>query len=175
MPHTLRERRPFAVLLVAVWACATVDACGGDRSLPTSTTELTSPAVALTPASITSALTIDFISVARYTPVLPAHYDSTVTRLDNTPGGEGTNDKVATLGRVLFYDKKLSVNDTTSCATCHQQALGFSDSAQFSLGFAGGRTSAHSPRLGNVRFYAPGRCSGTNGRRHWRRRHPSQS
>jgi cytochrome c peroxidase len=56
---------------------------------------------------------------------------------------------------VLFYDKKLSINDTVSCASCHQQPLGFSDSARFSAG-VGGLTTAHSPRLGNVRFYAPG-------------------
>lgn len=156
MPDILRECRPFAVLLVAVWASTTVGACGGDRSVPTSPSELTPTSVGLTPASVTSALTIDFTSVARYAAILPAHYDTTVTRLDNTPAGESPNDRIATLGRVLFYDKRLSVNDTTSCATCHQQASGFSDPAQFSTGFSGGRTSAHATRLGNVRYYAPG-------------------
>lgn len=29
------------------------------------------------------------------------------------------NNKLATLGRVLFYDKKLSINNAVSCATCH--------------------------------------------------------
>jgi len=156
MPNTLRERRPFAALLIAVGVSATVGACGGDRSLPTSPSELTSPSVGLTPASVTSALNIDFNNVAGYAAILPAHYDTTVSRLDNTPGGEGLDDRIATLGRVLFYDKKLSVNDTTSCATCHQQASGFSDPAQFSTGLFGGRTSAHAPRLGNVRYFAPG-------------------
>ncbi len=31
------------------------------------------------------------------------------------------NDKVATLGRVLFYDKKLPSDNTVSCESCHKQ------------------------------------------------------
>jgi cytochrome c peroxidase len=31
------------------------------------------------------------------------------------------------LGRRLFYDKRLSVNGTLACASCHQQAHGFTD------------------------------------------------
>ena len=31
------------------------------------------------------------------------------------------------LGRWLFYDTRLSVNGSTSCATCHQQAHAFTD------------------------------------------------
>ncbi len=33
----------------------------------------------------------------------------------------------ATLGRVLFYDKKLSLNNTVSCASCHHQEKAFAD------------------------------------------------
>lgn len=60
-------------------------------------------------------------------------------------------DEGATLGRVLFYDKKLSV-DNTLCASCHQQALAFSDSAVVSRGVQGGVTERHSMRLINARF-----------------------
>lgn len=38
------------------------------------------------------------------------------------------------LGRMLFYEKKLSQDGTQSCASCHRQEHGFSDTAQFSLG-----------------------------------------
>jgi cytochrome c peroxidase len=31
------------------------------------------------------------------------------------------------LGRFLFYDRRMSVNGTTSCATCHRQELAFTD------------------------------------------------
>lgn len=41
------------------------------------------------------------------------------------------------LGRLLFYEKKLSADATQSCADCHQQATGFSDERQFSIGVAG--------------------------------------
>lgn len=67
------------------------------------------------------------------------------------------NNKTATLGRVLFYDKNLSFNNTISCASCHQAAAGFNDPARFSTGFSGSAFStAHSMRLGNIRFYRPG-------------------
>ncbi len=44
---------------------------------------------------------------------------------------------VATLGRVLFYDKRLSVNNAVSCGSCHKQALAFSDNVTFSQGYDG--------------------------------------
>ena len=46
------------------------------------------------------------------------------------------NDDVATLGRVLFYDKKLSVNNRLACAGCHFQSHAFSDGKAQSPGFA---------------------------------------
>lgn len=62
-------------------------------------------------------------------------------------------DKGATLGRILFYDKNLSSNNTISCASCHQQANGFSDVAVASQG-VNGTTGRHSMRLINARFGA---------------------
>ncbi len=38
------------------------------------------------------------------------------------------------LGRKLFYEKRLSTDHTMSCATCHQQENGFADFRQFSIG-----------------------------------------
>ncbi|HYE77146.1 MAG TPA: cytochrome c peroxidase [bacterium] len=76
---------------------------------------------------------------------------------DNTPPNNATTDLGATLGRVLFYDKRLSASNTVSCASCHQQASGFSDPAQFSTGHQGGLTGRHSMGLTNARFYDNGR------------------
>lgn len=70
---------------------------------------------------------------------------------DNTGGNEIT-DLGATLGRVLFYDENLSLNNTTSCASCHLQEFAFSDTATVSEGFDGGVTKRHSMRLVNGRF-----------------------
>ncbi len=41
------------------------------------------------------------------------------------------------LGRHLFYDKRISVNGTYSCATCHRQELAFTDGRAQALGATG--------------------------------------
>lgn len=71
-------------------------------------------------------------------------------RKDNTTRNTIT-DEQATLGRVLFYDKNLSVNNTISCSSCHQQAFAFGDPDAVSTG-VDGLTDRHSMRLINVRF-----------------------
>jgi len=76
---------------------------------------------------------------------------------DNTPANNAITDAGATLGRVLFYDRRLSRNDRVSCASCHQQQFAFSDTARLSRGFAGGLTPRHSMGLTNARFYTGGR------------------
>ncbi len=76
---------------------------------------------------------------------------------DNTPDDNKVTDAGATLGRVLFYDQKLSANETISCASCHQADHGFSDPNIFSEGFEGGLTRRHSMGIVNARFYADGR------------------
>jgi cytochrome c peroxidase len=43
----------------------------------------------------------------------------------------------AKLGRYLFYDKRMSVNGTTSCATCHRQELAFTDGRARARGATG--------------------------------------
>jgi len=70
----------------------------------------------------------------------------------NTPSNNQMNDTIATLGRVLFYDKNLSANNTTSCASCHKQEFAFSDTATISQGFLQALTERHSMRLINIRF-----------------------
>ncbi|MBI3502449.1 MAG: c-type cytochrome [Bacteroidetes bacterium] len=51
----------------------------------------------------------------------------------------GDND-LATLGRVLFYDRNLSLNNSISCGSCHKQAFAFADNHQFSKGLDNGLT-----------------------------------
>lgn len=69
---------------------------------------------------------------------------------DNTDGNP-INDRTATLGRVLFYDKNLSSDGTIACASCHIQAHAFGDPNVQSLG-VNGLTGRHSMRLVNPRF-----------------------
>lgn len=90
--------------------------------------------------------------------ILPDFFlDNELQNEDNTPDNNVITDNGATLGRVLFYDKKLSLNNTISCASCHIQANGFSDPNQFSTGFDGGMTGRNSMGLANARFYDNGR------------------
>ena len=60
----------------------------------------------------------------------------------------------ATLGRVLFYDTRLSQNDQVSCASCHDQKKGFADDQAFSTGFAGELTKRNSLALNNINSYS---------------------
>lgn len=66
-------------------------------------------------------------------------------------GSNAITNKGATLGRVLFYDKNLSSNNTVACASCHIQANAFGDLKDASEG-VNGNTTRHSIRLGNIRF-----------------------
>lgn len=93
------------------------------------------------------AATIDLNNLVDYEAQVVPNY---ITR-DNSANNFPSNEK-SVLGRVLFYDKQLSLNNTIACASCHQQQFAFSDTAQTSVGFDGGLTDRHSMRLVNARF-----------------------
>lgn len=57
--------------------------------------------------------------------------------------------EVATLGRVLFYEKQLSANNHISCGSCHMQVFGFADGRKFSPGFELLNTPRNSPGIAN--------------------------
>ncbi len=93
---------------------------------------------------------------------LPEHYKTTPPFGDagasnNTPTDNPITNDGATLGRVLFYDTRLSLNDTISCSSCHTQETGFGDTRQFSVGYVGDLTPRHSMALTNSVFYESGR------------------
>ncbi|WP_425395614.1 cytochrome c peroxidase [Aeoliella sp.] len=89
---------------------------------------------------------------------LPNYFaNGPIAATDNTPADNPITNAGAMLGRVLFYDGRLSHNNGTSCASCHQQSTGFGDSAQFSEGFEGGLTPRHSTALANAAYYERGR------------------
>ena len=82
-------------------------------------------------------------------PIIAGQNNTPVTNPTTNPGSE--------LGRVLFYDKRLSLNQTISCSSCHQPAHGFSDPSRFSTGFQGGLTPRNSMGLTSARYYPRGR------------------
>jgi cytochrome c peroxidase len=89
---------------------------------------------------------------------LPAHYTGPIgpIEVDNTPADNPITNAGATLGRALFYDKRLSHNHTVACASCHSQETGFADSRRFSQG-VDGFTGRHSMALTNASYYENGR------------------
>jgi cytochrome c peroxidase len=62
-----------------------------------------------------------------------------------------TREKVA-LGRFLFYDTRLSGNQTQACASCHQQALAFTDGMPHGIGSTGQAHPRSSMSLTNVAY-----------------------
>jgi cytochrome c peroxidase len=56
------------------------------------------------------------------------------------------------LGRYLFYDKRLSANQTQACATCHRQELGFTDGKAHAVGSTGEIHRRSSMTLTNVGY-----------------------
>lgn len=60
------------------------------------------------------------------------------------------NNMIATIGRVLFYDKDLSSDGTISCASCHHQELAFADDVSFSEGVHKNLTSRNSIAIGSL-------------------------
>jgi cytochrome c peroxidase len=58
------------------------------------------------------------------------------------------------LGRYLFYDTRMSVNEKGSCATCHKQALAFTDGMARAEGVTGDTHPRSAMSLVNV-AYAP--------------------
>ncbi|HAF16531.1 MAG TPA: hypothetical protein DCK93_13005 [Blastocatellia bacterium] len=62
-----------------------------------------------------------------------------------------STDKVA-LGRALYFDKRLSVNGTVSCATCHDPANAFTDHNAVALGASGKPGTRNAPTILNAMF-----------------------
>ena len=85
------------------------------------------------------------------TDTFPSYFNSPPLSFINSIQNPITNHG-ATLGRVLFYDKKLSANNSISCGSCHLQSKAFSDPNQFSPGFQGGLTDRNSMAIVNTRF-----------------------
>ena len=61
--------------------------------------------------------------------------------------GSNRND-IATLGRVLFYDDNLSIDNSKNCSSCHNQKLGFADDKKLSKGINGAKTKRNSLAIG---------------------------
>ena len=132
-------RRSLVVLVNAALlaACASgSDGTGASRSSPASGT-----ATSLQPGSDLVPVTYD-LGLPNWTPP-PLE-----------PASNRLNAAKVELGRRLFYDVRLSANQTKSCASCHKQELAFTDGLAVSPGVTGQVTPRNSMSLANV-AYAP--------------------
>lgn len=80
---------------------------------------------------------------------LPPGFPEPIVPADNPM----TAEKVA-LGRHLFYDPRLSRNETQSCATCHEQKRAFTEPRSTSLGSTGQAHPRNAMALANVAYAA---------------------
>jgi cytochrome c peroxidase len=87
----------------------------------------------------------DLLKFAQYPPLgLP--------KLPPDPNNPLTTAKIA-LGRKLFYDRRLSFNNTFSCAMCHIPEQGFSNNEmRTAIGVEGRTVRRNSPTLYNVAY-----------------------
>ncbi len=101
----------------------------------------------------------DEIPVGSYQFTYPANFGNRINVPDNNP----TSKQGVYLGRMLFYEPRLSVNNTLSCANCHKQQLAFTDNRPFSVGVDQVKTTRNSMSLANLlwarKFFWDGRAS----------------
>ena len=63
-----------------------------------------------------------------------------------------TPEKIA-LGKQLYFDPRLSADDTISCASCHDPKKGWSNGEQFATGVEGKKGGRNSPTVINSAYY----------------------
>lgn len=90
--------------------------------------------------------------------VTPSYFGDYKIPADNKTTVEGVE-----LGRMLFYETKLSGNNTMSCASCHVQSAAFTDTNRFSKGIDGVKGTRNSMSISNVlwqsKFFWDGRAT----------------
>jgi cytochrome c peroxidase len=69
-----------------------------------------------------------------------------------TPKDNLQSDAKIELGRKLFFDTRLSIDGTVSCATCHKPGKAFTDQLKVSEGIRGQLTERNAPSLLNSAF-----------------------
>jgi cytochrome c peroxidase len=79
-------------------------------------------------------------------PDVPANFPVFIDNTSNPLSEEGIE-----LGRMLFYDKRLSGNNMLSCENCHRQEFAFTDALAISdRGVSGKLLTRHAPALFNL-------------------------
>lgn len=105
----------------------------------------------VTPLDLEGDLTDIPYAPTPYELIIPDSFPAMTIPVDNPMTQEGFE-----LGRRLFYDVKLSSDNSMSCASCHLPELNFTDAVDFSIGVQGLPTPRSSMSLANVGFFDNG-------------------
>ncbi|WET03005.1 cytochrome c peroxidase [Flavobacterium sp. YJ01] len=107
-----------------------------------------------------AAIDIEPLYVDPYKLEYPDYFGNRISIPEDNP----TTKQGVYLGRMLFYETKLSSSKTISCASCHQQKLAFTDGKAFSSGIDNRPTKRSSMSLANLlwvrNFFWDGRAKG---------------
>ena len=125
----LPPTRPLVASLATLLSAASLPACSDGDTTGTETTTTTDEPDGLLP--------------------LPEGYPKPKLPKDNPLNA----DKVE-LGRRLFYDTRLSGNQTQSCASCHDQAKAFTDGRANAIGSTEEKHPRSSMSIVNVAYYS---------------------
>lgn len=100
------------------------------------------------------------IETGAYVLVYPSNFGNRIQIPANNP----TTKQGVYLGRMLFYENRLSAANTVSCGSCHHQDKAFTDGLAFSKGVDNVLTSRNSMSLANLlwarKFFWDGRADG---------------
>lgn len=140
------------LLSAALIAASALGATGCTQpSTPPPTTTVTAPSAAASPVAAapaglsdgtTPAKGADFIIVPKGLP----------TDLNVPAENPLTKEKVE-LGKMLYFDKRLSADGTISCATCHDPKKGWTDQEAVSTGIHGQKTPRNAPTVINATYF----------------------
>ncbi|WP_259070247.1 cytochrome-c peroxidase [Mucilaginibacter sp. X4EP1] len=99
------------------------------------------------------------VETGPYQFVYPANFGNRI----NIPPDNPTTKQGVYLGRMLFYEKMLSLTNTISCSGCHQQAKAFTDGMTLSKGVDDVLSSRNAMSLTNLlwtrKFFWDGRAA----------------
>lgn len=99
--------------------------------------------------SSTDSATEEQLAYVRELLQLPDHFE-----VPQIPDYNAVTPESIALGRHLFYDRRLSGNETQSCADCHEQSRAFSDGKKTPTGSTGTVLVRNSPGLANVAYFS---------------------
>lgn len=156
-------------LLFSLLGAGALSAFGCTQETPTKETPSPS-AQATSGAAMTATAKATATAEAKPLPPMPsaAPLPATPKPLPElkTPGDDPLTPEKVSLGKQLFFDKRLSKDGSASCETCHVPEKGWADGLALSTKVGGAKNTRHSPTLWNVGynelFYWDGRAETLN-------------